>query len=92
VAAPAKGIIEGQAISPHWQIAMHLALHEIELHWVWIPTKENAAAATLSGCDVEKIANICPNLHQKQWQTTHQTPAMRIATCPPRPHDISGGD
>jgi hypothetical protein len=32
MAALAKGSIKGQAISPLRQIAMHIALHAIELH------------------------------------------------------------
>jgi len=62
VAALAKGSFKGQAISPLRQIAMHIALHDIELHCVWIPTKENALADALSRWDTEKIANLCPNL------------------------------
>jgi len=92
VAALAKGSIKCQAISPLQQIAMHIALHNIELHCMWIPTKENALADTLSRWDTEKIANLSPNLPQKQSQTMHQTPGTRIATSPPRPQDISRGD
>jgi ribonuclease HI len=62
VAALAQGSIKGQAISLLRQIAMHIALHDIELHCIWIPTKENALADALSRWDTEKIANLCPNL------------------------------
>jgi hypothetical protein len=62
VAALAKGSIQGQAISPLRQTAMQIALHDIELHCVWIPTEENALADALSRWDTEKIANLCPNL------------------------------
>jgi ribonuclease HI len=62
VAALAKGSIKGQAMNPLRQIAMHIALHDIELHCIWIPTKENALADALSRWDTEKIANLCPNL------------------------------
>jgi len=62
VAALAKASIKGQAIRPLRQIAMHIALHRIELHCIWIPTKENALADALSRWDTEKIANLCPNL------------------------------
>jgi hypothetical protein len=62
VAALAKGGIEGQTISQFWQIAMHIALHDIELHCILIPTKENTLADTLSRWETEKIANICPNV------------------------------
>jgi hypothetical protein len=48
VAALAKGSIKGQAISPLRQIAMHIALHHIELHCIWIPNKENTVADALS--------------------------------------------
>jgi hypothetical protein len=48
VAALAKGSIKGQAICPLRQIAMHIALHDIQLHCIWIPTKENALADALS--------------------------------------------
>jgi hypothetical protein len=62
VAALAKGSIKGQPISPLRQIAMHIAVHDIELHCMWIPTKENALADALSRWDTDKIANLCPNL------------------------------
>jgi hypothetical protein len=62
VAALAKGSIKGQAISPLLQIAMHIAHYNIELHCMWIPTKENALADALSRWDTEKIANLFPNL------------------------------
>jgi hypothetical protein len=48
VARLAKRIIESQAISPLRQIAIHIALHDIELHCIWIPTNENALSDTLS--------------------------------------------
>jgi len=47
VAALANGSIKGQAISPLRQTAMHIALHDIELHRVWIPTKKNHLADAL---------------------------------------------
>jgi len=62
MAALAKGSIKGQAISPLWRIAMHIALHDIELHCMWIPTKENSLADTLSRWDTANIANLCSNL------------------------------
>ena len=62
MAALAKGSIKGQAISPLQQIAMHIALHDVELHCLWIPTKENALADALSRWNIERIANLCPNL------------------------------
>jgi ribonuclease HI len=62
VAALAKGSIKGQAISPLRQIAMHIVVHDIKLHCLWIPTKENPLADALSQWDTEKIANLCPNL------------------------------
>jgi len=48
MAALAKGSIKRQAISPFRQIAMHIALHDIELHCMWILTKGNALADALS--------------------------------------------
>jgi hypothetical protein len=62
VAALAKGSIKGQAIIPLRQMSMHIALHDIELHCVWIPTNENALADALSQWDTEQIANLCPIL------------------------------
>jgi hypothetical protein len=62
VAALAKGSIKSQAISPLRQIAMHIAIHDIELRSIWIPTRENTLADGLSRWDTEKIANLCPNL------------------------------
>jgi len=92
MAALAKRSIKGQGISPLRHISLHIALNDIELHCVWIPTKEKALADILSRWDIEKVAILCPNVHWKQSQTTHQTPDTRIATYPPKPHDISGGD
>jgi len=48
VAALAKGSVKGQAFSPLRQIAMHIALHDIELHCRGIPTKKNTLADALS--------------------------------------------
>jgi hypothetical protein len=62
VAALGKGSIKGQAITLLRQMAMHIALHDIQLHCVWIPTKENTLAEALSRWDTEKIANLSPNL------------------------------
>jgi hypothetical protein len=62
VAALPKGSIKRQAMSLLRQIAMHIALHDVELHCVWIPTKDNALADALSRWDTEIIANLCPNL------------------------------
>jgi hypothetical protein len=62
MAALPKGSIKGPAISPLRQIAMHIALHDIELHCIWIPTKTNALAEALSRWETEKIANLCLNL------------------------------
>jgi ribonuclease HI len=62
VAAHAKGSINGQAMSPLQQRAMHIALHDIELHCVWIPTKENAPADALSRWDTQTIATLCPTV------------------------------
>jgi hypothetical protein len=58
VAALAKGSIKEEAINPLQQIGMHIALHDIELHYVWIPTKEYALADPLSRCNREKFANL----------------------------------
>ena len=62
VAALEEASIKGQAISPLQQVAMHIALHNIDLHCVWILTKEKSLADALSRWDTEKIANICQNL------------------------------
>jgi hypothetical protein len=62
VAALPKGSIKGQAISQLRQIAMHIAFDDIELHCVWIPTKENSLAHALSRWDTENITTLCPNL------------------------------
>jgi hypothetical protein len=58
-----KHSITGQGFILLRQIAMHMAFHDIQLHSVWITTKENAVADALSRWDTEKIAYLCPNLH-----------------------------
>jgi len=63
VAAPEKGSIKGPAINTLQQKATHIALHNIELHWVWIPTKDNGLADTLLRWETENIANLCSSLH-----------------------------
>ena len=48
LAALAKRSIKGQGIRPLWRIAIHIAVHDIELHSLCIPTKENALPEALS--------------------------------------------
>jgi len=61
VTALAQGSIKGQVISPLRQMAIHIALHDIDLHCIWILTKDNALADALSRWDTEILANLCPN-------------------------------
>jgi hypothetical protein len=92
--ALANDSIKVLAISPLLQIAMHFALHDIELDWVWIPIQEHTPADALSSWETGNIAYLCPNLQQKQFKspTMHQTPGKKTATSPLRLHDIFGGD
>lgn len=48
VAALEKGSTKGPAISPLLKITTHIALHKIELPWVWILNTENDLADALS--------------------------------------------
>ena len=58
VAAVANKSIKALAMTPLRQIAMHIALQDIQLHCIWIPTKENSLADALSRLDTQKNANL----------------------------------
>ena len=47
-------------MAPLRQIVMLLAIHNIYLQAVWIPTKNNTLADILSRFQFQKIANIYP--------------------------------
>jgi len=91
VAALAKRGIKGQAISPLRQLAMHIALHDIELHCLWITTKETSLADALTQWDTEKMGNLCPDFEYIS-EATDWTLGTQIATSTPRLHDISCRD
>ncbi len=77
-----KSSIRGPAMAPLRQIATLLAIHDIELEVVWIPTGENKVADCLSRGDYTRIADVCPLL---QLQPQQLTPRGKAQGNPPSP-------
>ena len=66
-----KSSIRGKAMEPLREVMMQIALHNITLKAIWIPTKNNFLADLLSRRKLETIANIYPLL---QISLAHENP------------------
>ena len=96
-----KSSIKGPSMAPLRQIAMLLAIHDIELEVVWIPTGENTVADCLSRGDYTRIADVCPLLQLQPQQpnpSTHgsgkspfpiTSPASSTTGCQKRPAETT---
>src|SRR2546430_1459316 len=65
--------VKGEAIHPLQLIFLMAALNDIELFSEWLSTKENWIADALSHFQIDKVANLFPQLQGPSFQHHRET-------------------